>query len=278
MKTIIILLFLLSASLLPAEDSRITQLMEKSEQENTFELSDGISTGDLSLLERRLNFFSLGLLTGEELRLLRNMIYAKAGYVFQSQSLNDHFRQFDWYRPVNNNNEIELSSLDRRNIHDIRSFEGIDRQQNDILSYDQLIGLWHKSLIMPSGFAEVFQFYGNGGFKYRFSQMRELPIIDSIEGHYRIEGNALVLSLKGKYLHSGDDDIEYSGAFGHQWKNSRLEYAEYQRTIVLPITSVFKAKDISGPGALPDELGEREAINIGEITYFLYSADPDSYH
>lgn len=37
--------------------------------------------------------------TKEELRILRNTIYAQNGYVFKSSDLNKYFKQFNWYMP-----------------------------------------------------------------------------------------------------------------------------------------------------------------------------------
>ncbi len=54
------------------------------------------------------------------LRLMRNFILARRGYVFQSKDLNEYFRKQPWYQPVDNNDDIQLSLLERLNIELIK--------------------------------------------------------------------------------------------------------------------------------------------------------------
>ena len=60
-------------------------------------------------------------LTNAELRIARNEIFARKGYIFPHQDLNRHFEQFDWYEAANSN--VELSDVERANVALIRSVE-----------------------------------------------------------------------------------------------------------------------------------------------------------
>lgn len=62
-------------------------------------------------------------LSASQLRLLRNEIYARHGYVFKSKDLNDYFLQKSWYKPDPNLKEIELSDLEKENLSLIQYFE-----------------------------------------------------------------------------------------------------------------------------------------------------------
>ncbi len=53
--------------------------------------------------------------TIEELRLLRNEIFAKKGYVFKDSVLNDHFSKQEWYTP-NKNAQIVLSESEKERV------------------------------------------------------------------------------------------------------------------------------------------------------------------
>ena len=57
------------------------------------------------------------------LRLMRNSIYARHGYVFQSSDLQEYFGNEPWYKPCENNNEIQFSLLERLNIQLIQNRE-----------------------------------------------------------------------------------------------------------------------------------------------------------
>ena len=57
------------------------------------------------------------------LRLMRNFILARRGYVFQSKDLKEYFGKEPWYRPAESNDEIRLSLLEQLNIELIKHRE-----------------------------------------------------------------------------------------------------------------------------------------------------------
>jgi len=81
-----------------------------------------IYNGDILLLGN-INFFNLLYLSKEELRILRNTIYAKYGYVFQSKDLSEHFNRFIWYEPQYNNVDEKLTEYDMNIVEIIRKVE-----------------------------------------------------------------------------------------------------------------------------------------------------------
>ncbi len=54
------------------------------------------------------------------LRLMRNFILARRGYVFQSKDLKAYFEKQPWYRPAESNDDVQLSLLERLNIELIK--------------------------------------------------------------------------------------------------------------------------------------------------------------
>jgi len=58
----------------------------------------------------------LGRFTKAELRLMRNEILARRGWVFQSKDLKDHFGSQSWYQPKGSNNGIKMSVIEQTNI------------------------------------------------------------------------------------------------------------------------------------------------------------------
>lgn len=61
----------------------------------------------------------------EELRILRNEIYARRGYIFNSKDLTEYFTAFEWYQPRHKGKEIDshLSEIDKHNIQVIANYE-----------------------------------------------------------------------------------------------------------------------------------------------------------
>ena len=50
------------------------------------------------------------------LRLLKNEIYARKGYTFTNKTFAEYFKKFSWYQPKNDNNSIQFSDIESKNI------------------------------------------------------------------------------------------------------------------------------------------------------------------
>lgn len=93
--------------------------------------ADSIILTESDPSQGRFDFARNLLMTGSELydydltmlRLMRNSILAHHGYVFQSQDLQEYFGSEPWYKPADNNNDIQLSLLEQLNIQVIKSRE-----------------------------------------------------------------------------------------------------------------------------------------------------------
>ncbi len=57
---------------------------------------------------------ALGGISPAQLRIARNEIYARHGYIFASADLTEHFSQFGWYRPTAAN--VALSPVEQQNV------------------------------------------------------------------------------------------------------------------------------------------------------------------
>lgn len=66
---------------------------------------------------------SLQNLSLNELAIVRNAIYAKHGYTFSKQEYNEYFQQFDWYKPIRQDFELQLTNMDNNNIKKITDLE-----------------------------------------------------------------------------------------------------------------------------------------------------------
>lgn len=50
------------------------------------------------------------------LKLLKNEIYARKGYVFSNPIYAEYFKKLDWYKPLNDNSKISFSDIETKNI------------------------------------------------------------------------------------------------------------------------------------------------------------------
>ena len=57
------------------------------------------------------------------LRLMRNEILARHGYVFEDEDLKEYFRKQPWYKPAQSNDGIELSFIEKLNVKLIENAE-----------------------------------------------------------------------------------------------------------------------------------------------------------
>ena len=59
----------------------------------------------------------------DELRLMRNWIFARHGYIFKSRDLSEYFSQFPWYEPLYDNVTPYLNDVELYNIETIKRYE-----------------------------------------------------------------------------------------------------------------------------------------------------------
>lgn len=60
--------------------------------------------------------------SAQELRFIRNEIFARHGYIFKSDDLTEHFSKRTWYYPIFDS--VELSAIEAANVRLIKSLEG----------------------------------------------------------------------------------------------------------------------------------------------------------
>ena len=63
----------------------------------------------------------------KELRILRNMIYAEKGYIFEDEELSSFFNNKSWYTPeISNQDDIQLDDYDKQFILKLKKYEGLN--------------------------------------------------------------------------------------------------------------------------------------------------------
>lgn len=71
-------------------------------------------------------------LTTEEMKTMRNEIYARHGYIFQNKEMLAHFSKMPWYKPAHADVREMLTPLEKKNIALIKEME----KYNDDHGYD----------------------------------------------------------------------------------------------------------------------------------------------
>lgn len=92
-----------------------------------------------------------------ELRIERNTIFAKHGYIFKSSELTQYFSQFDWYNPQYNNVDDMLTDADKQNIDLIKHYE--TEKQSKKIDFDTFLTLFEE--IDKPFFEVTWDYYNN---------------------------------------------------------------------------------------------------------------------
>ncbi len=90
------------------EDKKVTSEIEGKYPEASERLLDEADVKRLSL---------------DELKIMRNEIYARHGYIFKSNEMRDYFFKQAWYRPTVDNVDNLLTDIEKKNISLIKLFE-----------------------------------------------------------------------------------------------------------------------------------------------------------
>ena len=65
------------------------------------------------------------------IRIIRNEIYARHGYVFNSADLKNYFSKQPWYKPLNNNAAVKLNAIETLNVELLKANETAAREGTD---------------------------------------------------------------------------------------------------------------------------------------------------
>ena len=75
----------------------------------------------ITIIDQKL--YELSSLTKKQLRIQRNLIFARYGYKFKSKDLSEYFSKFDWYNPLYNDVKKQLTENDKELITEITWLE-----------------------------------------------------------------------------------------------------------------------------------------------------------
>jgi len=172
--------------------------------------------------------------SNNDLRILRNTIYARHGYIFKSKDLQDHFKKFKWYKGIKNDVEGELSENEKRAIRIITATEKANPP-----SFNDLIGRWYSPA--PPG-SEAITHVG-------------FIIIDLNKDGTMFEDGSWLWSFDGKTFRYRTD---YSEEI-YETKNLRINFVEYKGvlygicTFFMNDSTSFQGWAFFGPNKRPPQ-------------------------
>ena len=230
-------------------DAEREHFLIEANEKDRFENAILILNGQIDLLSYPLQHFQVGQLNQKELRLLRNMIYAKHGYIFMSEDLKAYYSRFAWYEENLNFNEDLLTSVDKFNIEFIRSFE---EENIDSININEIIGGWHVSPIVAAGYENLFIVTDEGEIEWRANEMNWGKRLISYHGTYNFEVNKLKIKIKKFRWLYGKDIVEpYASAGSKYVINSEdirdIDISSFPIEITIPLRD-FGETTVPVPG------------------------------
>ena len=226
-----------------------------------------ILMGDIELLNSGhsgLDIFSLAQLDNQHLRLLRNMIFARHGNIFNSPDLISYFNRFNWYNPRFNNVDGLLTYVDRAHIQMIQAFENRNENLPNIV-WNNPTGFWHDSPMVAAGFSTRFIIHPNNRLEYYFSSMTNFPIGVSLNGSYSISGNVLIYTVTEISINT-NNSVPARYPWGYSWGS----ITENKLTFNEPIIFRFPVTNIE---SFNFDNRTLKTITIGGTRFFRLSGD-----
>lgn len=124
----------------------LTVICCQNSEEHIYSSIKSPKSGQMIVLDSRMDSIEISGLTAADLRLIRNEIFARHGYIFTSKDLTAYFSKFDWYEPAIKADKIDdkLNQIDQFNIELIKSIEKLKNNKSlkwdsDIQEYLELI-------------------------------------------------------------------------------------------------------------------------------------------
>ena len=206
---------------------------------------------------------------------LKNYVNGRRNMFFVIENITiDDFRGLARFSKEKSDTIIyKLNKIDKSNGEIIWEIEQQNPNKENVVSAPGLKGIWLILSVMPSGWARNFRFYEDGRFEFRYNNMRELPLIHSFSGRYKVKGNQLILSIYSRNIFKHNNKIIFSGGYGHKWENAKLVIEELPKVknLKFPISKIQYNKKLRFS---KDEI-ERIVIKIGGIVFYKMYNDPD---
>ncbi len=135
-----------------------------------------------------LNDLQLGALTKTELKLFRNLFYAKKGYIFNDGDLTKFFYQFDWYKPKTK--EVYFSDLEKSAINRIKLFEAESTIKYDYEDKNIVWEAWNGGANERGSLLKL-----NKDKSFEYIPSKSINRMKSITGNWEIKNNKIILCV-----------------------------------------------------------------------------------
>ncbi len=151
-----------------------------------------IRNGDISAIEKPyLNDMQLGALSKTELKLFRNLFYAKKGYIFSDKELEKYFKQFDWYEAKSK--DVKFTGLEESAINRIKLFEAESTVKYEYENRSLVWECWNGGADQIGPLLKL-----NKDKTFEYIPHQTINRVVSINGSWLVANNKMVLSVESE--------------------------------------------------------------------------------
>lgn len=275
----LVLMLIFSFPVISRENESITEYYNNSLNELIPTKAKKIILGNIDLLSETISDFDLAILSNSDLRILRNMIYAKYGNIFSSSDLTNYYSNFAWYKPSKKVKDSDLTEEELKLIERIKFFETRDENKKNV-NLKSMEGIWQDYFIMADGWSNRFVFYSDNKLDFLYNQMRYIPLAKEMIGTYEIKGNVLIFKVKEIIYNSYTPKYDTIG-FYDIW-----EIPDNRNTVTFknPLEFKFPIKNFElnktwkqrNYSTNEDVEFTKDYIELGSFSYYKMSTDPNS--
>ena len=275
----LVLMLIFSFPVISRENESITEYYNNSLNELIPTKAKKIILGNIDLLSETISDFDLAILSNSDLRILRNMIYAKYGNIFSSSDLTNYYSNFAWYKPSKKVKDSDLTEEELKLIERIKIFETRDENKKNV-NLKSMEGIWQDYFIMADGWSNRFVFYSDNKLDFLYSQMRYIPLAKEMIGTYEIKGNVLIFKAKEIIYNSYTPKYDTIG-FYDIWEipdNRNTVTFKNPLEFKFPIKNFELNKTWKQRNYSTNENVEftKDYIELGSFSYYKMSTDPNS--
>jgi hypothetical protein len=216
-----------------------------------------------------------------DLRILRNSIFAKHGYIFKSQDLTNIFKKYNWYSPKLNDVDQLLTINDKYNIdiisqweEEVKIIEFIKVSSSFKISESnrKLTGIWQDNSQTSAGWTDTYTFYSNGKYIQRFNQMDCAKRVALVAGIWKLENDKIIFieSLKKEFVGGTLQEAAGSCASDYELMDAKAKVYEMKpsKQNEYSFTLPYWDETLDNP---------KFAIKINKIKFWKFDDNPDNY-
>ena len=227
--------------------------------------------GNIQYLDAPLSDLSLALLTKQELWVLRTTIFARYGYIFNSNILTDVFSEYDWYEPEYKNVDAFLTETDKINIEHIKKYENIER--DEYLTKNPMDGYeeegWNKTQVVAAGYDDHFIFHSGDRVQFGFNGMI-MQLLTWFEGDYMLTKDAIRIEVDTLHILNREMVVETKEFRFWETPEDRIGRKSYENSLTFeqPLVLYF-------PFEKPERIDfhgyDLSKIVVGTTEYYIWN-------